>query len=389
MIYLQKIKWALTVCACTVLGSAAFGLPGIKPYIADSSGEYIYFRDVTFHRKSYFGVLFYDEKTYAARYFAPEDKKASLPAKTVEIYFTVNPDAAHFEMTGEKINAGQEKVDADIVNYLHDMLREFSKRRAKAGDIAPERMKLAASSSGGRAIGIAGGFLDGGIKIDEDFPQFGGNVSVYYDYLAPIFNIKAIKDAAGNPLLYAVTAGKLLSEQDQSFAAFEGFPEKYADNRHRFKKDAAAARKTAEYTVQDAQSVTLDANWTRSMENLWLCKEAAVLSLGMFNVAEPDKNDAESFPPSLMRQLLLSADGTYLNWADTKIRFSETGCSVESIVTLPAAGNVTKSFKTLTRKDGGAFYVFSMNVFYSIYEKNKSYFDGIKNSYRIKNGAAF
>ncbi len=378
------IKCALAACALTVLCGGAFGLPGVKPYIADASGEYVYYRDETFRRKSYFGVLFYDEQTYAARYFAPADKKASLPAKNVEIYVTVNPDSAHFEMTGEKINAGPEREDADIVNYLHDMLREFAKRRVRAGDIAPERMHAQAQASGGHAIGIAGGFLDGGIKIDEDFAQFGGNVSVYYDYLVPIFNIKSIKDAAGKPLLYAVTAGKLLSEQDSSFAAFEGFPEKYADNRHRFKKDAAAVRKAEEYTVQDAQTVTLDANWTRSMENLWLCKDAAVLSLGTFSVAAPDRSAAADFPPTLMRQLLLSADGTYLNWADTKIRFSEAECSVESIMTLPSAGNVTKSFKTLTRKDGGAFYVFSMNVFYSLYEKNKSYFDGIKNSYRVK-----
>ena len=355
-------------CALISFCGSAFALPGFTTSISDVSGEYVYFCDTTFYRSSYIGFLTYDNSTFAARYFAPKDEKAKLPAKSVEVYITVNPDSDHLEITGEKIGAVSPE-DTEIVNYLHDIMYELSARRKKAGTVEP-------FLSGGK-----NGFLrDGAIKKKEDFMQFGGRVTVYYDALLPLFNIKLIEDAAGKNVFYAVAAGRLRSSSDRSFMDFTGFPEKYADNRHVFKKTAG---KKMNCTLSDGQRVTLDTNWTQQMENVWTCKDAAFLSAGTINQAAGGTAAmADGIPFTMARQLLLSMDGSYINLTDVKIAYTTAACTVESIVFQPTAGSVTKNFKTLTSKEGG-FYVFTMSVFYNIYAKHKTYFDAVKDSYAL------
>ena len=355
-------------CALISFCGSAFALPGFTPSISDVSGEYVYFCDTTFYRSSYIGFLTYDNSTFAARYFAPKDEKAKLPAKSVEIYITVNPDSDHLEITGEKIGAAGPE-DTEIVNYLHDIMYELSARRIKAGNVEPVR-----------ADGKSGFLRDGAVKKNEDFMQFGGRVTVFYDALIPLFNIKLIEDAAGKNVFYAVAAGRLRSSSDRSFADFTGFPEKYADNRHVFKKTVGGK---TEYALSDGQSVTLDKNWTQQMENVWSCKDAAILSAGMINHAAKDSDaDSDGIPFGMIRQLLLSMDGAYINLPDSKISYSADSCSIESILFQPENGSVTKNFKTLTKKDDG-FYLFTMSVYYNIYAKHKIYFDTVKNSYFV------
>ncbi|MGP1459777.1 MAG: hypothetical protein ACTTKL_10805 [Treponema sp.] len=358
------------VGALVSLCGVVFALPGFTPSIPDSSGEYVYFCDTTFYRTSYVGFLAYDERTFAARYFAPKDDKAKLPAKSIEIYVTINPDAAHLEITGEKIGSGVGPDDTEIVNYLHDLMYELSARRIKAGNVEPLR------------IDGQNGFLrSGAVKKNEDFMQFGGRVTVYYDALIPLFNIKLIEDAAGKNAFYAVAAGRLLTSSDRSFSDFAGFPAKYADNRHVFKKSKG---EKIECDLPDGRSVTLDKNWTQRMENLWACKDAAILSAGAFNqTADSAAAKTDGIPFGMVRQLLLSTDGMYINLSEAKIAYTVDSCAVELITFQPETGSVMKNFKTLSQKDGG-LYLFAMSVFYNIYSKNKTYFDAVRKSYAVK-----
>ena len=198
--------------------------------------------------------------------------------------------------------------------------------------------------------------------------------------IAKQHNLKLIEDAAGKNVFYAVSAGRLRSSSDRSFADFTGFPEKYADNRHVFKKTAGGK---TEYALSDGQRITLDKNWTQQMENVWSCKDAAILSAGMINyAAQNSAANTDGIPFSMIRQLLLSMDGAYINLPDSKIFYSADSCSVESILFQPENGTVTKNFKTLTKKDDG-FYLFTMSVYYNIYAKYKTYFDTVKNSYFV------
>ena len=111
-------------------------LPGFSPSISDVPGEFVYYQDKTFERESYIGFLMYDEKTYAVRYYAPSDPKTSAPEMNVRVYVTLDPDAGHIELTGEKIISARTPDDGEIINYIHDMLYELNARRIKAGLIS-------------------------------------------------------------------------------------------------------------------------------------------------------------------------------------------------------------------------------------------------------------
>ena len=44
-----------------------FAVPGFESYLPDASGQYVYYRDYSFTRESYIGILTYDEATYQVR----------------------------------------------------------------------------------------------------------------------------------------------------------------------------------------------------------------------------------------------------------------------------------------------------------------------------------
>ena len=285
----------------------AFSIPGFVPYVKDISGEYVYYQDKTFKRESYIGFLTYDDSTYEVRYFAPSDLKKSVPEKEIKIFFTLNPKAENLELTGERIASLIGPDDTEIVNYMHDMIYELSSRRKKAGKIEPNK---------NASDGVD--FLHTGIRINEDFPQFGGDVTVIYDFLVPIFNIKLIESNAAAPQFFVVTAGKISSTADTSFDSFKGFPEKYSDKKHTLKLNKKAENKT--YSIEGGKSIVLDANWNQSMENLWLLGEAALISIG--TVPENSEIRSESSPaisPFILRQLLLSNSISYLDWKNIRI----------------------------------------------------------------------
>ena len=76
------------------------------------------------------------------------------------------------DMTGEMIMTEVDpnsEDDVDILNYLHDIIYEFSSRRIKADPVEAEAF-----------------------SISQDYEQFGGKVSVCFDSLIPLFNIKSI-----------------------------------------------------------------------------------------------------------------------------------------------------------------------------------------------------
>ena len=81
---MKKLITLLTALFLSV--SSLFPLPGFPPYIQELPGQYVYYEDKTFQRKSYFGLLQFDEKTFAARYYAPFDAKEKKPETDVEIY---------------------------------------------------------------------------------------------------------------------------------------------------------------------------------------------------------------------------------------------------------------------------------------------------------------
>ena len=193
-----SILFGLVLLVAALTPVAAF--PGIQSYLKDESGQYVYYRDYTFPYEAYVGFLHYDEGTYGMRFYAPNQPlegvsqaaaQAGMAAKggmvgvpkSVEILFTVNTETKVTEMTGEKFLTTITGSDTEIVNYLHDLVYEFSARRRKLAD--PVVTKAVSSR--------------------EDFPQFGGPVTMKYSFDVPIFNLQEIIGADGAPSFQLAT----------------------------------------------------------------------------------------------------------------------------------------------------------------------------------------
>lgn len=195
----HSFRKTLPVLLFLSLAAGLFAFPGISSLFPTASGQYVYYRDYTFPEETYIGFLQYDEGTYAIRYYTPVAKNGSLPI--IEMYLTLNTDADFVDITGEKIASPITQNDTEVMNYMHDLLYELAARRRKLND--------------------ADFFTT--VTSTEDFMQFGGDVTITWDFYIPIFNLHSITDANGDILLEAVTVGALTNNNDQSFASFREF----------------------------------------------------------------------------------------------------------------------------------------------------------------------
>ena len=352
-------KQTLALAVCALVCAAATALPGVVPLVPDSSGEYVYYKDNTFQRDSYIGILFYDEDTYALRYYAPGSATDGLLPKSLTVYLRINGAADHMELTGESIEGETEAADADIINYLHDLMYEFTALRQHAA--MPQSMYETAPQK-------------------AEVLQFGGSVTLYWDSKVPVFNLREIRAADGSQLLVVQTVGALATSADTSFAAFAGLDAQPQDRERPF---VSARRAKSQKQTFGTQTITLDSQWEQSMENLWLLGDYALLTMNVI----PDAS--EEMLTVIMRRLCEGTTGSYAVWNHLSVtrKGMQTGINgmfYQPPVASGESANVTRDFVLLTPgKDGSTTYL-KLTVFDSVYRANKSYFDKILKSYKVK-----
>ena len=212
-------KLILSIITSIIITAAGFALPGFTSFIPDSAGEYVYYRDSSFTRESYIGILGYDDATIQIRYFAPQDDEAMLPSKEIAILMTVDPKSDFWNMTGERIVSTilPDTDDTDIVNYLHDLLYEFSARRISEVAVESDNQ-----------------------VVDQDYAQFGGKVAITFDARIPLFNIRTITDENGTKVFDCVTIGTIKSSTDNTFELFEGVSTQKPEVQKETKKSSKA-----------------------------------------------------------------------------------------------------------------------------------------------------
>ncbi len=339
--------------------SAGFALPGFEPVVPDHSGEYVYYRDFTFERESYIGFLTYDPQTYSARYFATADKNSKVPQKEIQIFFTTNPDATHFELTGEKVLNIQflSEEDLKIVNYIHDLLYEFSTRRIKLA----ENNVLSGTQDELK--------ISGKIASNEDFVQFGGSTQIKWNTIIPLFNIESIfnQDDA-KTVLSVATIGRINSTNDKSFENFKGFSEKFKTKMHKSKIN----KKAKPFVVKNettGNNYTVYADWKRPAKNMFTLEDFAVL----FETSTAEKN--LNF---VKRQFLLSSGENYLDFANMEFKNNTFKANYYNFQT----GNLTTTFKRFEKSSKNEQTAYcSLSVFNDVYKKNSKYFDKIIESF--------
>ncbi|MBO4319100.1 MAG: hypothetical protein J5857_01365 [Treponema sp.] len=347
MISLKKtgLLFALMLSLC---GLAFSSVPGMVQYIPDSSGEYVYYQDKTFTRDSIVGFLFYNDSTYAVRYYAPANKKESLSEKDITVYFSVNPDANYLELTGENIVGASTQDDVEIVNYLHDLFYELSSRAAKA-------------------------ILTDGTVISskQDYAQFGGNVTIVFNPLVPIFNIEAIKAGDGKYLLQLQTVGTLASSADKSFTQYKRIDGLPKDKTRKFKNDKKAKKQKIDAL---GLNINIDSQWTQKSDAMWALGDYAMLMVA--SIGNNSQMTQDYMWDYLQRMWCSGSDGSYALWQHKKVERSKDTLSIMNVFYEPDTGSVTRDFK-IAKKTKDGYAVIILTVFDDVYQKNKAYFDSI------------
>ena len=280
---MKKLILIMTILLCQV--AATFALPGYTPFVPDTAGEYVYYRDYSFAHETYIGILNYDDTSYQIRYYTPANRDFAVPEKSIALLFSVDPEAAFFDMTGEKIITDIDPYgdDVDILNYLHDILYEFSSRRIKCDELGTQP-----------------------VFSTQEYEQFGGNVTICFDSLIPLFNIKSIKNNQdGNIAFTCVTYGRIINAQDTSFEDFKGLLPSKPYHAPTVKKVKGKSKK---FTTQDGQTITLDTNWEQKMDNLWMFGEEASISIATIPGYFED-NDVNTL--FVLRRITESTSGSY------------------------------------------------------------------------------
>ena len=354
---MKKFLLSLTILLCGV--AAVFALPGFTPFVPDTAGEYVYYRDYSFAHETYIGILNYDDTSYQIRYYTPANREFAVPEKSIAILFSVNPESEFFDMTGEKIISEIDPYgdDVDILNYLHDLLYEFSSRRIKCDELGAQP-----------------------VNSNQEYEQFGGKVTICFDSLIPLFNIKSIKNIQdGNLVFDCVTFGRIINAQDDSFGQFKGLLPAKPYHAPTVKK---VKGKTKKFSTQDGQSITLDSNWEQKMDNLWMFGEDASLSIATIPVyfEDPDLNTL-----FVLRRIIESTSGSYTDFANIEISVDPKQyiTKITSLVSQPDNAQVVYVIKEITTNPNTELnsYV-SMAAFEDTYLEKSSYFIKILKSFK-------
>lgn len=362
-------KTFLSVIAFLLISLNASAIPGVKHFIKDNSGEFVYYRDKSFTRESYVGFLTYDETTYAARYFAPATKE--LPAKNIELLFTLNPKKPVIEITGERFVTPVTQDDVEIINYIHDLIYELGKRRQSIGEISP-RAESDKTVNPSVVYEKSTVLLNSGLKSSEQFDQFGGKVEIYYDYLVPIFNVKKIMTPEGSAF-ETVAVGMLKGSDDRSFSDFVPLAPAKGMIGHKILSKKPAA-KTYNFGTS---SITLDGLWKQAgqVENMFFYGDSAMVGVGVINSWELNL---------YLKTCLLSAHESYLPWDKISIIRQDNQITVYSTVFTGTVNSkkinsfITQSPK-LDKKQNG---MLTMVVSELDYENEKKYFTAILKSWK-------
>lgn len=357
---MKTLKKIFLFCSIFFVTNFVFAVPGVESFIPDSSGEYVYYRDYSFERESYVGILYYDDSSYQIRYYAPANKENLLLEKDLSILMSLNPDSNFWDMQGERILSAITPDDMDLINYLHDFLYEFSARRKKADDISTIDERFVHNDN----------FAHRGIQIGQEYKQFGGDVTITFDSLIPLFNIKNIFDDSGKIVLECVATGLLKNSLDNSFSDFKGITQKSLQQ-----TEKKSIKKSKENIIEySGVQISLDQNWTNPVENMWMLNEDAVLSIA----SVPNIATKELSKEYWLRRLLQSSDSSYKDISKVEFLYDELTGFYK--ITYSVSGMINKIvFKEME----SSFLIISLAVYQNSYDSNTLYFDKIIKSVKI------
>lgn len=348
----------LTIISLVLMNISIFALPGVTQKIQDKSGQFVYYKDSTFERESYIGVIYFDESTYGLRYYAPALEKQGKPEIKMQVYITIDVEKAAtkgiIDFTGEKVEPlPHSQEETDIINYLHNF----------AYDMFPKR--------------IFYGNLDKKVSVNDDYEQFGGKVSIEYNPIIPILNLNKITSSDGKIMLEAITGGQLVSSEDASFFNFKGIPSKINTK----KSDKIKKGKNLPIEIKNdnikTQIFEIDSNWEQKNTTIWtLSKNASIMAVSLS--IPSDKTDA------FIRSSILGRANSYPDWTKQKITQTNGDILLNQIIYNSDSDSFNYDFKNALQNKENVKTLFNLTVSADAYSKNKGYFDNILKSNKLK-----
>ncbi len=340
-------------------------MPGFSSYIPDQAGEFVYYRDYSFERESYIGILCYDSKSYQLRYYAPQSKQ---PEKIVATLVSVDLVNNHLDLTGEKILLADynNPEDVDIINYLHDLIYEFAARRTKLFEINPNSKGYINFDS----------LKTNGIYEASYYAQFGGNVNILYDCMIPFFNIKRIEDEKGKAIFECVELGRIKSADETTFDRFHVFPEK---NNVKQNSKKVKNAKQVEFAI-NGQRINLDTTWQEKLDYMWIQNEDAIITMLTYTKDGAEK-DNYYYQYYLLRNFLECKDGTFVDYTTSDVVFTDKGFKLYSETHSPDVKKVYYTVKYITINKTSDFDYFSFAATRGAYQTKRSYYEAILKTY--------
>ncbi len=352
------------------LTGIAFAVPGIQSYIPDQAGEFVYYKDNSFARESYIGILAYDAKNYQIRYYAPSTS-ANPAEKIVATAISTDVVDGHFDLTGENIlicdYASEE--DVDIINYIHDLIYEFASRRSKLDSLTPKSEGYVNFDS----------LKVNGLSVSADYPQFGGNVTIVYDVMIPFFNVKRIEDSKGKPVFECVQLGKISSAEETLFDKYTSVPEIAKVKVNSVKQKKA---KDTEYSFNE-RKITLDANWEKKLDYMYVQNDDAILSFASY-VVPAEVTDENYVIYTLIRNLLESKDNNYIDFNKCDVVFGSDSIRIYFDTFSAPTKNVFYTVKHLTPTSKNNYDYLSFAAKKAIYLQKRSYYDKVIKNNSLK-----
>ncbi|MBQ5780581.1 MAG: hypothetical protein IIW10_01355 [Spirochaetaceae bacterium] len=349
-----KMKLTLALFFLFSFSSPFFSLTNLKERIPTQSGEYVYYRDYSFTNETYVGIILFNSTTVSLRYFSPDVAEG---AKDIELFVTLKEDAKGIEIAGERFRNPLNPADSPKANYLHTFLYDvFELRQSVNSRITENTLRHAATME-----------------------AFGGEVTVIFDSFVPIFNLRRILASGGKSVLELVAMGQVLDENDPSFSAFKGI------NLPKAPKGTKLDSKPAEQKVDGGFfTLSLPQDWVANpgLPNCWLLGNDGVINVDYITGDMPnDYTPFEFFCRLMLRNDMESSTDL------SKILMRKDGTSlflVQDRMLLPD-GKLTRNFTSIRKIDKSTFAIMNCVILASTYEANSEYFDGIVNSFKVKN----
>lgn len=357
-------KKFFSILFLTVLSFSSFALPGFTNFIDDQNGEFVYYKDNTFTRECYIGILMYNDSAFQIRYYAP--KTSNLPEKNLAIAVSINPKSNFWDMTGEKILSAKSNnpEDIQILNYLHDILYDFSSKRIKLNS------NLEPKEQYGKT------YLDSGIKSKQVYDQFGGDVEITFDCTVPLFNIKTIKNK-NKIVLECVSFGIIKDANDKTFDDFKGI-----NNSNRKTKSSTTFKTTKANLINNSvYKVNLDQNWTENDGGIFLLQQNGIMTISSMKYELPKNKNSKYIFYSILRKALYSNSGLYSLLNEAQISYKNSTIRLNFPV-YTAPNEFIQEFKDInvTKSD---INIMTFACDNPCYLSNKKYIDSVISSFEF------